>query len=211
MSVSLDTLEAALFTRLRMLAANGAALSTSVPFRTVARWAGEVTAEDIVDGHLGVCPSALFAHEGSQTVSASDLQYVETLGHDVEVVERHLFRVYVTVQDTRGDTATVKGGTGTPGILACTQAVAEALAGFRVSGLFRGGVVALIERVPWRIERGESRTDLVRFAALSSLPASAVGATLPGNTMSRVDASVRHEEADVDALPITLASNRTTT
>jgi protein involved in polysaccharide export with SLBB domain len=86
------------------------------------------------------------------------------------VVERHLFRVYVTVQDTRGDTATVKGGTGTPGIYACTQAVAEALAGWRIAGLQGGGVLALIDRVPWRIARGESRTDVVRFAALATLP-----------------------------------------
>ena len=40
MSISLDALEAAIFARLQTLAANGAALSTSVPFRTVARWAG---------------------------------------------------------------------------------------------------------------------------------------------------------------------------
>ncbi len=209
MSITLDALEAALFTRLQTLASGGAALTTSVPFRTVARWAGEVTAEDIVDGHLGACPSALLAHEGSQTVANGDRQHVHTLGNDVEVVERHLFRVYVTVQDTRGDTATVKGGTGMPGIYACTQAVAEALAGFRISGLLGGGVVALIERRPWRIERGESRTDLVRFAALSALPEASE--TLPGNAMTRADATVRHQTTDVDGRTITLSSNRTTT
>lgn len=209
MSATLDAIEAALFARLQTLATNGAAPTTSVPFRTVARWAGEVTAEDIDEAHLGVCPSALLAYEGSQAVAAGDRQYVHTMGHDVEVVERHLFRVYVTVQDSRGDAATVKGGTGTPGIYACTQAVAEALAGYRVAGLLGGGVIALVERTPWRIERGASRTDLVRFAALAALPDAAE--TLPGNPMSRVDASVRHEEADVDALPITLSSSRTTT
>jgi hypothetical protein len=210
MSITLDALEAAVFARLQTRAANGAALTASVPFRSVARWAGEVTAEEIAEGHLGSCPSALLAYEGSQAVVAGDRQFVHTLGHDVEVVERHIFRVYVTVQDTRGDTATLKGGTGTPGIYACTQAVAEALAGWRIAGLQGGGVLALIDRVPWRIARGESRTDVVRFAALATLPET-TEVTAGARPLSRVDATVRHEEADVDSLPINLSTSRTTT
>lgn len=211
MSITLDALELVLFTRLQTLQAPAAPLvpTTALPFRTIARWAGEVTADDIDEALLGVCPGALFAHEASVTLARGELQYVETMGHDVEVVERHLFRVYVTVQDTRGDLATVKGGTATPGILACTQAVAQALAGYRVTGLHDGGVVALLDRRPWRIRRGESRTDIVRFAALAALPDTTE--TLPGNAMTRLDASVRHESPDSDALPITLSTSRTTT
>ena len=114
MSATLDEIEAAIFSRLATLKANGATPTTSTPLRTVDRWAGEVTADDIDDALLGVSPSALLAHEGSTTVTRGDQQYVETLGHDVEVVERHAFRVYVTVADTRGDTATVKGGSPRP-------------------------------------------------------------------------------------------------
>lgn len=211
MSLSLDAIEAALLARLQTLAANGAALSASTPFRTVARWSGEVTADEIDAGHLGVCPSALLAYEGSQVVTSSgDRQYVETLGHDVDVVERHLFRVYVTVSDTRGDAATLKGGTGTPGIYACTQAVAQALAGYRIAGLRAGSGVALLERRPWAIDRGASRTDLVRVAATSSLPD--VADTVAGaHPLSRVDATVQHHAADVDTRSITLATERSTT
>lgn len=207
MSASLDAIEAALFARLQTLAANGASLSASAPFRTVARWAGEATQDDVDAGHLGVCPSALLAYEGSQVVAQGDRQYVETLGHDVEVVERHLFRVYVTVADTRGPAATVKGGTGTPGIYACTQAVAEALAGHRVTGL--RGVVALLERAPWRIEPGSSRTDLVRFAALASLPET-TDTVAGAHPLSRVDTTIQHHADDVDGRTIPLSTVRTT-
>lgn len=208
MSITLDALEAAIFTRLQTLAGS-TTLTTSLPFRTIARWAGEVTADDIDEGHLGVCPAVLLAHEVSQTVGRGDLEYVETVGHDVEVVERHLFRVYVTVADTRGDAATTKGGTGTPGIYACTQAVAEVLAGYRIAGLLGGGVVHLVERRPWRIRRGESRTDIVRFAALASLPDASE--TLPGAAMTRLDASVTAPAPDVDDRTIILATSRTNT
>lgn len=208
MSLSLDALEAAIFARLQTLAALGATPTASVPFRVVRRWAGEVTQDETDAGHLGACPSALLAYEGSQVVSQSDRQYVETLGSDVEVVERHGFRVYVTVQDTRGDVTTVKGGTGTPGIYACTQAVAEALAGFRITGL--RGPVALVERVPWRIERGASRTDLVRFAALATLPETTDTVT-GAHPLSRVDTTVQHHADDVDGRDITLSTARTTT
>lgn len=207
MSLSLDALEAAIFARLQTLAAGGATPTTAVPFRAVRRWAGEVTQDETDSGHLGVCPSALLAYEGSQVLSQGDRQFVETLGGDVEVVERHGFRVYVTVQDTRGDTTTVKGGTGTPGIYACTQAVAEALAGFRVAGL--RGPVALVERVPWRIERGTSRTDLVRFAALASLPET-TDTVAGAHSLSRVDATVQHHADDVDGRTIPLSTVRTT-
>lgn len=206
MSATLDEIEAAIFTRLATLKANGATPTTSTPLRTVDRWAGEVTADDIDDALLGVSPSALLAHEGSTTVTRGDQQYVETLGHDVEVVERHAFRVYVTVADTRGDTATVKGGTGTPGIYACTQAVAAVLAGYRITGLL--GVVALVERRPWRIRRGESRTDLVRFVALAALAETTE--TLPGAPMTRLDATVIDSDDDVDGQSVTLATSRTT-
>jgi len=205
-SVSLDALEAAIFTRLLALKAAGVTPTASVPFRSVKRWAGEVTQDETDAGHLGVCPSALLAYEGSQVVSQGDRQYVETLGQDVEVVERHLFRVYVTVQDARGDSTTVKGGTGTPGIYACTQAVAEALAGYRVAGL--RGPVALVERTPWRIERGSSRTDLVRFAALASLPET-TDTVAGAHPLSRVDATVQHHADDVDGRDIPIATVRT--
>ncbi len=208
MSATLDEIESAIFTRLATLKAEGATPTTATPFRTVGRWAGEVTADDLDEGHLGVVPSALLAHEGSTTVARGDLQYVETLGHDVEVVERHAFRVYVTAVDTRGDTATVKGGTGTPGILACTQAVAQVLAGYRITGLLDGGVVALVERRPWRIERGVSRTDLVRFVAYASLPDTTE--TLPGAAMTRLDAHVNDSTDDTDGETVTLAESRTT-
>ncbi len=208
MSATLDAIEGAIFTRLATLKANGETPTTSVPFRTVDRWAGEVTADDIEEALLGVAPSALLAHEGSTTVTRGEQQYVETLGHDVEVVERHAFRVYVTVADTRGDTATVKGGTGTPGIYACTQAVAEALAGYRITRLLDGGAVALVERRPWRIRRGESRTDLVRLVAYAALPDASE--TLPGAPMSRLDAHVNDSDPDVDDETVTLAESRTT-
>lgn len=208
MSITLDALEAAIFTRLQTLAGS-TTLTTSAPFRTIARWAGEVTADDIEEGHLGVCPAVLLAHEESQTITRGEGEYVETLGHDVEVVERHLFRVYVTVADTRGDAATTKGGTGTPGIYACTQAVAEVLAGYRIAGLLDGGVVHLLNRRPHRIRRGESRTDIVRFAAYAALPESSE--TLPGHAMTRLDATVQAPARDVDNRTIPIAVSRTTT
>lgn len=210
MSATLNDIEGALFTALAAIKTNGATPTNAAPLRTLDRWAGEVTADDIDEGFLGVLPGALLAHEGSQAVSgAGDADFIETLTHDVEVVERHVFRVYVTVQDTRGDTATVKGGTSTPGIYAAAQAVKEALAGLRVTGLKAGGVVHLVDHRPWRIRRGESRTDIVRFAAYAALPESSE--TLPGHPMTRLDATVTAPAPDVDNRTITLAASRTNT
>lgn len=207
MSTTLDAIETALYTHLQTLGANGATPTGALPFRTVARWSGEVSADEIVEGHLGVCPSALLAWEGSEPVARNDGAYVETVSHDVEIVEEHRFRVYVTVQDTRGDTASLKGGTGTPGIHACTQAVVELLAGLRVAGLLDGGVVQLVGRKPWRIARGESVTHLVRFSCRACLPD--LAETLPGAPMTRLDASINDASEDVDARDVPLATSRT--
>ena len=210
MSASLDDIEAAIYSALAGLQANGATLTATTPLRTLDRWAGEVTADDIDEAYLGVLPGALLAHEGSRAVrGAGGGDFVETLGHDVEVVLEHVFRVYVTVQDTRGDTATVKGNAGAPGIYKIVQAVQESLAGLRITGLYTGGIVHLVDHRPWRIRRGESRTDIVRFAAYASLPETTE--SLPGNPMSRLDATEQHERADVDARTIDLSASRTTT
>lgn len=210
MSATLDDIESAIFTALATLKASGATPTSSAPLRTLDRWAGEVTADDIDEGYLGVLPGALLAHEGSQAINGpADTDFVETLAHDVEVVERHLFRVYVSVADTRSDAALVKGGTSTPGVYASAQAVKEALAGLRIPGLKAGGVLHLVDHRPWRIRRGESRTDVVRFAAYAALPESTE--ELQGNPMSRLDASVIEPDPDVDNLAVELVASSTST
>lgn len=208
MATTLDAIETALFTALdtkRQTA--GAALTTTRPFRSVARWSAEGRPEDVAEAAAGVCPSALLVYLGSDAVTGrGGDDYVETLGHDGEVVEDHLFGVYVTVADTRGDVATVKGGTNLPGILACSHAVADALAGLRVSGLKDGGVVHLVRRRPLA-RTAAGATHVIYFRARATLAATTE--TLPGAALSRVDTTVNDATPDVDTETVTLAVERT--
>lgn len=210
MSITLNALETALFTALAALKPSDGTLIDAKPFRVVDRWAGEATREDVDEAILGRAPAALLAHEASLPVDRDGGPFIETTAENVEIVERHVFRVYVVVRDTRGDTPTVKGTTGLPGILTCVQAVKEALAGLRVPGLFGGGVVNLVDHRPWLIQRGGGRVDLVRFAASSALPDNTADEVLPGHPMSRLDATLTAPSVDVDGHTITIATSRTT-
>lgn len=210
MATTLDAIETALVAALdakRQTA--GAALTTARPFRSVTRWSGEGAVEEIVQAQAGVCPSALLVYVGSDNITGrGGDDYVETAASDVEVVEDHHFAVYVTVADARGDTAVVKGGTKTPGILTCSHAVADALAGLRVSGLKAGGVVHLVSRRP--LARSASgATHVLRFRARAALAATTE--TLPGVPLSRVDTTVTDEDTTTESATVTLATDRTST
>lgn len=210
MATTLDAIETALYAALvTKQQTAGAALTSSKPFRSIARWAGEGRPEATAEAHAGVCPAALLVYVGSTNVAGRDgNDYVETVGHDVEVVEDHHFAVYVTCTDTRGDAATVKGGTKTPGILTCSHAVADALAGLRVSGLKSGSCVHLVERRPLPRTEGGA-THVLRVRARATLAAAAE--TLPGVPLARVDTTVTDEDTDTESATVTLAVERTPT
>lgn len=203
MAANLDDIELAFFTALSAL--KGAPPSLTQPFRVVDRWAGEVSQErGVEENTLNAVPAALLAFEQS-IPEGRDGALVETGSHLIEVVERHLFLVYVVVGDTRSDSAAIKGGSAVPGILRCARLVKEALAGLVIPGLFDGDVVRLEGHRPWLIERGVQHTHILRFSARAELPASSV--TTPGDPFV-LDARANAPEPDTDAATVNLSTAR---
>lgn len=194
-----DEIESALFAALETLKVNA---SPAGPFTLVDRWAGEVTQDTGVDSEtLARSPSALLAYEESIPEGAS-----ETGGHLIQVVERHVYRVYVTVKDTRGDKAALKGTVGQTGVLACARAVKKALAGLVIPGLFDGDVVRLLGQRPWHIKRGVNYTHIVRFSARAALDASTPEENpLPGEPLAGVRGDVLDAAPDTDAAAVTIS------
>lgn len=180
-AATLDAIETALFTRLATLKKSA---TPAGPFTLVDRWAGQVTQQEGVDeATLGKAPAALLAYESSTTESAS----AETILDEAETIERHLFRVYVTVQDTRGDEKTLKGTTGQTGALACVHAVKSALTALGITNVSEP--VRLVGSQPWLIDRGVQQTYVVRFAVralldTASTEAADEPASVPFETMT---------------------------
>ncbi len=199
-----DEIEAALFAALEGLARSA---TPAGPFVLVDRWAGEVTQETGVDaGTLAKSPSALLAYEESTPEGPNGAQS-ETGGHAIQVVERHVYRVYVTVKDARGDAAGVKGTVGQPGVLACARAVKKALAGLAIPGLFDGDVVRLVGQRPWAIRRGASYTHIIRFSARATLDESTAEENpTPGARLAGVRGYTDDATPDTDAATVTLSS-----
>jgi hypothetical protein len=201
MAATLDDVETALMAALQAML-RGA--TPPGPFALVDRWAGEVTQEEGVDeATLGRSPSALLAFEGSTVVADED---GETLNRDVEVVERHVFRVYVTVRDFRTVTAATKGTVGQPGVLRCARLVKEALAGLEIAGLTGGDVVRLVDHRPWSIKRESHYTHLVRFSATASLPATTD--VTPGEPFAGMNTTITDAPSDEGGDPMPLAAVR---
>lgn len=200
MAATLDEIESAF---MAVLVALKRSASPSGPFVLVDRWAGEVTQQDGVDeATLGKSPSALLAFESS-TPEGEDGAEVETLLRDIEVIERHVFRVYVTVKDARTVADATKGTVGQPGVLRCARLVKEALAGFEIVGLAGGDVVRLVDHRPWSVQRESHYTHLVRFSARAALPATTL--PTPGVPFSGMNATVRDVPSDEGGTPMTLA------
>ncbi len=198
-----DEIEAALFAALSSLRTIA---TPAGPFVLVDRWAGEVTQESGVDSTtLAKSPSALLAYEESTPEGQNGAQS-ETGGHAIQVVERHIYRVYVTVKDARGDAAGVKGTVGQPGVLACARAVKKALAGLVIPGLFDGDVVRLVGQRPWAIRRGASYTHIIRFSARAALDESTPEENpLPGEPLAGVRGDVVDAAPDTNAATVTLS------
>jgi hypothetical protein len=202
-AATLDGIETALMTALLAMLR---AATVPGPFVLVDRWAGEVTQEEGVDeATLGRSPSALLAFEGSTPVG-DDGAYAETLNRDTEVVERHVFRVYVTVRDFRTVTAATKGTVGQPGVLRCARLVKEALAGLEIAGLTGGDVVRLVDHRPWSIKRESHYTHLVRFSATASLPATTD--VTPGEPFAGMNTTITDAPSDEGGDPMPLAAVR---
>ncbi len=199
-----DEIEAALFAALEGLARSA---TPAGPFVLVDRWAGEVTQETGVDaGTLAKSPSALLAYEESTPEGPNGAQS-ETGGHAIQVVERHVYRVYVTVKDARGDANAMKGTVGQPGVLACARAVKKALAGLAIPGLFDGDVVRLVGQRPWAIRRGASYTHIIRFSARAALDESTAEENpTPGARLAGVRGYTDDATPDTDAATVTLSS-----
>lgn len=201
---TLDEIEDAIFAALYALRT---AATTPGPFVLVDRWAGEVTRETGVDSAIvGKSPSALLAFEESTPEGPNGAQS-ETGGHLIQVVERHIFRVYVTVLDARGDKPATKGTTGQTGVLACAHRVKKALAGLVIPGLFDGDVVRLAGHRPWVIKRGTAYTHLLRFSARAALDESTADENpLPGVPLGGVQGEVNDATPDTDGETVTLST-----
>lgn len=199
-----DEVEAALFAALEGLARSA---TPAGPFVLVDRWAGEVTQETGVDSAtLAKAPSALLAFEESLPEGPGGA-LAETAGHTIGVVERLVFRVYVTVADTRSDKAGIKGTVGQTGVLACARAVKKALVGLVIPGLYDGDVVRLVSHRPHHIKRGVSYTHILRFSARTALDESTAEENpTPGAPLAGVRGYVDDASPDTDAATVTLSS-----
>ena len=198
MGAALDDIDAALYAGLQGL------LTSAVPpgpFRLVDRYAGEITPQHGVDDELlGNAPAALLAFE-RETPQGQNGAFQEVLGREIQVVERSLWRVYVVVQDHRGDTEAIKGTTGQPGALTCAEAVKLALTGLDIPGLHDGSCVHRLETIPRVIQRGVAYCYMLRFAADSELVATPV--TLPGAPMTALKGTISDPAAtDPGASPL---------
>jgi hypothetical protein len=160
---TLETIEAALFAALESLRVSA---TPSGPFVVVDRYAGEVTVAGIEAAILGKSPSALLAFEGSAPIGGEGA-FVDTILHDIEIVERAVWRIYVSVLDTRSVAAAQNGTIGQPGVLRCARHVKKALVGLRIPGLHAGDLVRLTEHKPWSIKRGAHIAHLIRVSTLS--------------------------------------------
>lgn len=203
-----DEIEAALFAALSSLLKSA---DPAGPFVLVDRWAGEVTQESGVDSTtLAKSPSVLLAFEESTPEGQNGAQS-ETGGHAIQVVERHVYRVYVTVKDARGDANAMKGTVGQPGVLACARAVKRALAGLVIPGLFDGDVVRFIGQRPWAIRRGASYTHILRFSARTALDESTAEENpTPGTPLAGVRFEVDDATPDTDDATVTLSASTAT-
>jgi hypothetical protein len=200
MAATIEAIEAALILALRAMLRSA---TPSGPFLMVDRWAGEVTQQDGVDeATLGKSPSALLAFEAS-IPEGEDGSAVTTLSQDIEVIERHVFRVYVTVKDVRTIAQGTVGTVGQPGVLRCARLVKEALAGLEITGLAGGDVVRLVEHRPWSVQRESHYTHLVRFSARATLPATTP--STPGTPFAGMDTTVTDAPSDEGGTPMPLA------
>jgi len=199
-----DEVEAALFVALSSLLKSA---TPPGPFVLVDRWAGEVTQDTGVDSAtLAKAPSALLAFEESIPEGHGGA-VAETAGHNIGVVERLVFRVYVTVADTRSDKAALKGTVGQTGVLACARAVKKALVGLVIPGLFDGDVVRLVSHRPHHIKRGTSYTHALRFSARIGLDESTPEENpTPGAPLAGVRGYVDDASPDTDDATVTLSS-----
>lgn len=198
-----DEIESALFAALEALRVGA---TPAGPFALVDRWAGEVTQDMGVDSEtLAHSPSALLAYEESIPEGANGAQS-ETGGHAIQVVERHVYRVYITVKDTRSDKAALKGTVGQTGVLACARAVKKALAGLVIPGLFDGDVVRLLGQRPHHIKRGVNYTHIIRFSARAALDESTPEENpTPGEPLAGVRGDVLDAAPDTNAATVTLS------
>ena len=193
---TLDDIESALFAALQAL--HAAPVTGARPFRLVDRWGGQVSHETGVDeATIGRAPAALLAFE-----SSTPEVIAETSDHAAHVVETHLFRVYVVVEDLRGDAKTIKGSTGLPGILRCARLVKEALTGLAVPDLYDGETVQLVGHRPWMVEAGVQHTHVVWFSARAALPE--VTPATPGAPFV-LQGQVREATPDTDAAVVTVS------
>lgn len=204
-----DAVEAALFAALQRLKAHPAVTvppTTPGPFILVERYAGEVTPDGVDDAVMAKAPAALLAWEGSVAEGQGGV-WQEDGGHDVQVVERHHWAVFVLVKDARSDAAATKGTTGLPGVLRCTRLVKEALVGMRVDGLFDGDVVRLVDTRPKFVRRGVAYCYAVRLSTRAALRESTAEENpTPGVPLGGVQGQVPDAAPDTNAAAVNLSS-----
>lgn len=207
-----DAVEAALFAALQRLKAHPPVTvppTTPGPFILVERYAGEVTPDGVDDAVTAKAPAALLAWEGSVAEGQGGV-WQEDGGHDVQVVERHHWAVFVLVKDARSDAAATKGTTGLPGVLRCTRLVKEALVGMRVDGLFDGDVVRLVDTRPKFVRRGVAYCYVVRLSTRAALRESTAEENpTPGVPLGGVQGQVPDAAPDTNAAVVNLSSFNT--
>lgn len=152
MGTTIDAIGAALAEQLATLGPSPG----DATFDLVQWYAGEVTQDGVDQETLGHAPAALLAWEGEDPQAA--LQ-VRTLAGGIEqIVARAVWRVYVVVQDLRGE------NTAMPALLALVAAVQAALTGFPIDGLYGIERVEYLGARPAFIRRGVSYVYMLRFA-----------------------------------------------
>lgn len=213
MDATAEDIEAALFAALERLKVHPPVTVPPTPpgpYILVERYAGEVTPEGVDNSVLGKAPAALLAWEGAVPEGANGV-WQEDGGHNVQVVERHHWSVFVVVKDTRGDAQALNGTVGLPGVLRCTRLVKEALVGLRVPGLFDGDVVRLVETRPKFIRRGTAYCYVVRLSTRAALPATMDEHTRPEGSvpLGGVRGSVPDATRDNNGAEVTLGTFNT--
>jgi hypothetical protein len=162
-AATLDTIDAALFAQLATLLTTA---SPGGPLAQVLRYAGTTGADKGVPvAPQGVVPAAMLALEGEDY----DVAVGHSGQHPALFVATSTWRVFVVTSELRGHAAAVKGSA-TTGAYAIATAVAGALAGLVIDGLYRGGGVTLRGLRPVHVKPGQY-VYLLRLEAARAIEA----------------------------------------
>lgn len=164
MTATLATIDAALYAALTPLLITGSAgITDALPFATVARFVGDLSAESLQQ--IGAqYPACLLRFDGE----GSDRD-ISVISGDSEERGRAQWTVFVAVSDPRSPDDVIVGATGVPGALTLAGQVLTACNALFVTGLWNNRRVRYADSRPALIKPASVYVLAMRFEALRAV------------------------------------------